>query len=162
MTIYKMVPLPGFESADPRGIKYSSSLHKNEREAQRMRLKRRSDPKFNARELERLYAYREKYPKIKKERSHPDDYLPRSHWYAILDAFSSRCAYCQGYFLLQKDHVVPHSKGGAMNIQNIVPACEDCNCAQGKWDKDLRDWLDDECLYEATLMSMGDAEYLVQ
>lgn len=189
MTTHKMVPLPGFEDADPCGIRYNSSLHKNERRAQEMRLKRRSDPDFNAKELERLREWqkahkRQRRKKKRKEHIKREDI--RVTWEVFSDAHPLdgqrrvHCAYCgdfapliwvvmspdgpgfyddasQGKFF-EIDHVIPYCSGGKGVIGNIAPACTKCN--GDKHDKDLREWLQDECLYEATLMSIGDAEWL--
>ena len=84
--------------------------------------------------------------------------LPAGAWRTILEAWNYSCAYCGEETELQRDHVIPLCKGGANDVANIVPACFKCN--RGKHDKDLRDWLNDECLDETVMMGMGDAEYL--
>lgn len=48
----------------------------------------------------------------------------------IFDAYGYLCSYCAKKFRtedLTYDHVVPRSKGGGTNWQNIVPACFPCN-----------------------------------
>lgn len=61
-------------------------------------------------------------------------YIPERLWTAILDRFSHRCAYCGASGVpLQREHVIPYSKGGASDESNIVPACQPCN--QRKFDK---------------------------
>ena len=84
-------------------------------------------------------------------------YIPTAEWNAILDAFSHSCAYCGSTGVLEPDHVIPQSKGGLDSVGNIVPACRSCNSR--KQAKDMRDYVNDECLYEAIMMGMGDAEY---
>lgn len=47
---------------------------------------------------------------------------------AIIYAWNSKCAYCkQVHNTFHIDHVVPHSKGGSCNLENLVPSCADCN-----------------------------------
>lgn len=49
--------------------------------------------------------------------------------------FRNRCAYCgKKSKRLTPDHYVPLSKGGTNFIENIVPACPQCN--RSKWNKD--------------------------
>lgn len=49
------------------------------------------------------------------------------------------CAYCGKHTRdLERDHVVPLSAGGADSIDNIVPACFDCN--RNKHASSLLDW----------------------
>jgi 5-methylcytosine-specific restriction endonuclease McrA len=64
----------------------------------------------------------------------------RASWYRVRNFFGFRCAYCgiSGQ-PLQKDHVVPLSRGGLDIPQNVVPACHDCNLSKG--DKALRYWM---------------------
>jgi len=50
----------------------------------------------------------------------------------IRDGF--RCAYCNNVFpknMLTLDHVIPSSKGGHRNWENIVTACMPCNINKG-------------------------------
>ena len=44
-------------------------------------------------------------------------------WYDCLDRFDNACAYCGATGTLERDHVIPLSKGGSNTIDNIVPAC---------------------------------------
>jgi 5-methylcytosine-specific restriction endonuclease McrA len=53
-------------------------------------------------------------------------------WETIKNEASNRCSYCgQKSNKLQMDHVVPVSKGGSHNAENIVPACPSCNQSKG-------------------------------
>jgi 5-methylcytosine-specific restriction endonuclease McrA len=46
----------------------------------------------------------------------------------ILDRDGHRCTYCGGEGVpLQCDHVVPYSRGGATEAENLVAACKPCN-----------------------------------
>lgn len=54
-----------------------------------------------------------------------------------------RCVYCgEVSSILQKEHRVPLSRGGANNAANIVPACPTCNYRKGSMtDEEFRDRL---------------------
>lgn len=87
------------------------------------------------------------------------DTLTQREWDLILEYFGYRCAYCDAEGELQRDHVVPYSKGGRLALENVVPACSECNGHQGKHDNDMRSWLNDEQRHEFILTTMGDIEY---
>jgi 5-methylcytosine-specific restriction endonuclease McrA len=57
---------------------------------------------------------------------------------AKLEAYQGMCAYCGVNKADTKDHVLPLSKGGSNNIDNIVPACLSCNSS--KRDKSVLLW----------------------
>ncbi len=50
-----------------------------------------------------------------------------AEWREKVAEFGSRCAYCREEKPLTRDHVVPISRGGTDDIENIVPACRSCN-----------------------------------
>jgi len=52
-----------------------------------------------------------------------------SEWLMVLRAYDHRCAYCSGP-AESRDHVIPLSKGGRDDIDNIVPACNPCNSSK--------------------------------
>ncbi len=61
---------------------------------------------------------------------------------------SIRCAYCGKPTAATSDHVVPYSKGGPTNIENLEPACFLCNASKGAKDLGiewvppiLRNWI---------------------
>lgn len=75
------------------------------------------------------------------ELGEPPVLIPRSHtdyapWLQHR-CYDTACAYCaevaQGK---QVDHVVPvsHDDGGKLDPKNLLPACDTCNGAGGKWD----------------------------
>jgi hypothetical protein len=54
--------------------------------------------------------------------------LTDEQWEAIKMAYNGRCAYCgRRTTKLEKDHVLPVSRGGGTVSANIVPACTRCN-----------------------------------
>ena len=48
-------------------------------------------------------------------------------WELRKQIYNYRCVYCKKKTILEKDHIIPLSKGGSNNIDNIVPACKHCN-----------------------------------
>lgn len=46
-------------------------------------------------------------------------------------SYSNRCLCCHKKRKLSPDHVVPVSKGGSSNIDNIQPLCIPCNSSKG-------------------------------
>ena len=53
-------------------------------------------------------------------------------WKTIKNEAGNRCSYCgKKSSKLQMDHVVPVSKGGSHNAENITPACPSCNQSKG-------------------------------
>lgn len=51
-----------------------------------------------------------------------------------------KCYYCgldgqsdlENWMIMTIDHVHPHAKGGAQNMENLVTACQPCNLIKGK------------------------------
>lgn len=65
--------------------------------------------------------------------------LTEKDWKEALNFFGEKCSYCgceEGF--LHQEHVIPASKGGAYNKQNIIPACPSCNTK--KWTHDMEEW----------------------
>lgn len=48
-------------------------------------------------------------------------------WREKVTEYGNRCAYCRLEKPLERDHVVPLTRGGSDDITNIVPACRTCN-----------------------------------
>ena len=48
-------------------------------------------------------------------------------WRDLCVRHGHRCAYCGAQKRLERDHVVPLSRGGTNSIDNILPACRSCN-----------------------------------
>lgn len=48
----------------------------------------------------------------------------------VLNKYNKKCAYCGNDITLEDmkiDHIIPQSKGGTDNLDNLMPACEICN-----------------------------------
>lgn len=54
----------------------------------------------------------------------------RSEWIDLRDIIGC-CALCGADGPLEKDHIIPLSKGGCDCIQNIQPLCKRCNSSKG-------------------------------
>jgi hypothetical protein len=52
-------------------------------------------------------------------------------WRELLERHGTLCAYCGEREASHQDHVIPRSKGGSDSIDNMVPACADCNLEKG-------------------------------
>jgi len=61
-------------------------------------------------------------------------------WDGLRRAFDYRCAYCGvKKKKLQLEHIRPLSLGGRTSIDNVLPACKDCNFSKGT--RSLEEWL---------------------
>jgi 5-methylcytosine-specific restriction endonuclease McrA len=55
-----------------------------------------------------------------------------AQWDKLKADYNQRCVYCNKVSpILERDHIVPVSKGGDNTLANIVPACRGCNRAKG-------------------------------
>lgn len=59
-------------------------------------------------------------------RQAPGNGITREQWSEILEVFGHACAYCLNPGT-DMDHLVPLTRGGAHDPENIVPACKSCN-----------------------------------
>ena len=65
--------------------------------------------------------------------------LTDDQWAALMDAWEG-CAYCGSpAAALQKDCVLPISRGGRYTLANVVPACRSCNAS--KCNDEVTGWL---------------------
>lgn len=76
--------------------------------------------------------------------------LSDQQWAALKDAWGG-CAYCGAADrALQKDCVLPISRGGRYTIDNVVPACASCNAS--KCNDEVSGWLRRKRLDERTFL----------
>lgn len=55
-------------------------------------------------------------------------------WEYLLEKWGRRCAYCGADGVpLEKDHIVPRSRGGTDRVSNLAVSCRRCNQAKGNW-----------------------------
>jgi len=65
--------------------------------------------------------------------------LTDAQWSALQDAWKG-CAYCRAPERpLQRDCVLPISRGGRYTLGNVVPACRSCNAS--KCNQEVTAWL---------------------
>ncbi|MEZ5095267.1 MAG: HNH endonuclease signature motif containing protein [Nocardioides sp.] len=65
--------------------------------------------------------------------------LTEEQWAALTQAWGG-CAYCTATRTpLQRDCVLPISRGGRYTLDNVVPACRSCNAS--KCDAEVTGWL---------------------
>ena len=65
--------------------------------------------------------------------------LTETQWLALMEAWAA-CAYCGNPdSALQKDCVLPISRGGRYTLDNVVPACRSCNAS--KCNDEVTSWL---------------------
>lgn len=64
--------------------------------------------------------------------------LTEAEWGALVAAWSG-CAYCGAHGPLQKDCMLPISRGGRYTVSNVVPACGSCNAS--KCNTEVTTWL---------------------
>ncbi len=68
-----------------------------------------------------------------------DNDLTPDQWSAIRAAWSA-CAYCGATDTpLQRDCVLPISRGGRYTLENVVPACRSCNAS--KCNDEVTSWM---------------------
>lgn len=57
--------------------------------------------------------------------------LTTTEWKAVLARCQHRCLYCGEAKALERDHIVPVSRGGGLTAENVAPACRRCNTRKG-------------------------------
>jgi len=78
--------------------------------------------------------------------------LTCEQWVATLERFGHRCAYCYRPLLKPtQDHIIPLAAGGNHTMDNIVPACRQCNAS--KENKSLWEWAATRFLRFTTIVS---------
>jgi len=79
-----------------------------------------------------------------KGRKRQREYRERQVAASLIPVKGEKCAYC-GKDATTVDHIIPKSKNGTDDKDNLVPACKSCNSS--KYDKDLVDFLNDDLKY---------------
>jgi len=83
----------------------------------------------------RARAARRRVARVRKA----DNDLTPAQWLAIMEAWAC-CAYCGDVEkALQRDCVLPISRGGRYTLENVVPACGSCNAS--KSNDEVTSWL---------------------
>jgi 5-methylcytosine-specific restriction endonuclease McrA len=96
-------------------------------------------------------AARARYAKRRQVRlARVDNDLTASQWADLLAAWGG-CAYCQVPSpALQRDCVMPISRGGRYTLENVVPACPSCNAS--KHNNEVTGWMRRKHLDERTFL----------
>lgn len=95
---------------------------------------RQSNPdKF--REVMRAYRQTESGKIVQRIKQHRRRFgaggsFTAQEWADKLSLYEGKCCYC-GAPWEQMDHLIPLSRGGSNNIDNLVPACRSCNRDKG-------------------------------
>ena len=55
----------------------------------------------------------------------------KEEWENLRAQFGGKCAFCGSEEKIQRDHIIPISKGGKDSIDNIQPLCWPCNFRKG-------------------------------
>lgn len=82
----------------------------------------------------------------KRHLSRGDSFLTDQEWEKAVQHFDHKCAYCGKQDKLTFEHVVPFSKGGRFDRQNIIPACSACNASKNNLD--FYDWFHNQAFYD--------------
>ena len=87
-----------------------------------------------------------------------DNDLTTEQWASLREAWGG-CAYCgESDIALQRDCVMPISRGGRYTVENVVPACGSCNAS--KRNDEVTSWLRRKRLDERAFLTRY-AEILV-
>lgn len=84
---------------------------------------------------------RARYAKRRRRRvALADNDLSAAEWADLVAAWGGACAYCGApSTALQRDCVLPISRGGRYTLDNVVPACASCNAS--KHNDEVTGWL---------------------
>lgn len=80
-------------------------------------------------ENERLHNKKRRVREFNAEGSHTE-----GEWETLKAQYNWTCPCCkrsEPEVILTEDHIIPLSKGGSHNIENIQPLCRSCNASKG-------------------------------
>ncbi|MFC7505391.1 HNH endonuclease [Nocardioides sp. GCM10030258] len=91
------------------------------------------------------------YAKRRQRRMAKVDHdLTDDQWFALMEIWGG-CAYCGAVdAALQKDCILPISRGGRYTLTNVVPACRSCNAS--KCNLEVTAWMRRKKLDERTFL----------
>jgi 5-methylcytosine-specific restriction endonuclease McrA len=101
--------------------------------AARLAAKKLAFAEFKANGYSDAYRLRDRLRKARRRAaSNAGAPLTKEQWAHICAEHGNACAYCHTTpAVLEQDHVIAISKGGAHTASNVVPACKSCNSAKG-------------------------------
>jgi len=87
-----------------------------------------------------MAAYHKAHPEVLQAKSNAYRARARAaggqftsaEWQALVERNDGKCAYCGGLGPLEVDHRTPLSRGGTNSIDNVLPACGNCNRKKGQ------------------------------
>jgi len=126
-----------------RSKKYWKDYHKKYRDKNIKKRKKYSreyrDKNIN-KEKERMRKYRQTAVGKEKRKIYTNNYrskkrnnggnFTKNEWEYIKWLYNYRCAMCQKKIKLTIDHIIPISKNGRNDFNNIQPLCLKCNCSK--------------------------------
>jgi 5-methylcytosine-specific restriction endonuclease McrA len=65
--------------------------------------------------------------------------ISRTKVIAVMRKSESKCVHCGSMDDLQIDHIIPHSRGGSDDLDNLQMLCQKCNASKGA--KTMEEWL---------------------
>jgi len=85
-------------------------------------------------------AYHKAHPEVLRVKSNAyrararaaEGQFTSAEWRALVQSHEGKCAYCGGLGPLEVDHRTPLSRGGTNSIDNVLPACANCNRKKGQ------------------------------
>ena len=82
---------------------------------------------------------------IKRRRAAGGKSFSAAEWLRLLAHHGKACAYCGSKVLIEIDHRIPLIRGGSNTIENILPACRNCNRRKNqKTEEEFRELLQRE------------------
>lgn len=140
-----------YREADPERWREMCRRSEKRPERRRQQLEKAKSPEMQAKHkdwsknnTDKLRGYCHKR-RAKKEELIND--FTEEQWRYALDFFGHCCAYCgkdeetnkaEYGWNIEREHVVPLTKGGGYTATNIIPACRRCNI--GKFNGDFEEW----------------------
>ncbi len=109
-------------------LKHKDSIKKRVLEWGRLNKEKRkiAKDKWRAKNKERTNFLTKRY---QYKRKNAEGSITWQEWKAIVSG--QTCAYCNKFPATSVDHVVPLSRGGTNNKDNLLPVCISCNSKKG-------------------------------
>jgi 5-methylcytosine-specific restriction endonuclease McrA len=87
-----------------------------------------------------MAAYHKAHPEVLRAKSNAyrararaaEGKFTSAEWRALVESYGGRCAYRGEAGPLEVDHRTPLKRGGRNSIDNVLPACGNCNRAKGQ------------------------------
>ena len=87
-----------------------------------------------------MAAYHRTHPEVLQAKSNgyrararaAEGQFTSAEWRALVESYEGKCAYCGRLGPLEVDHRTPLSRGGTNSIDNVLPACGNCNRKKGQ------------------------------